>query len=104
MTENADKLSSLDTAMTMMRPDVLGISETILGENTNGVCNYEGYVWERKEDSSRISVLVNDSLDWRRRRDLEIDGIAAIWLEIGIKTKTPLLICQCYREWQRVYG
>ena len=102
LTENDDKKASMDTAMTMLRPDVLGLSETELGNNNNGVCNYEGYVWVTKDDSKRISVLVNDSLTWRRREDLEIRGIAAIWLEIGVKTKSPVLICQLYREWQRL--
>ena len=102
LTINEDKLSSLDTVMMEMRPDVLGISETELGENTHGKCNYDGYVWVTKDDCSRISILVNDSLTWRRRSDLEIPGIAAIWIEVGSNNKNPVLICQCYREWQRI--
>ena len=102
LTGNEDKLTSLDTAMKFEKPDVLGISETQLGDNTNGVCDYEGYVWVTKDDSSRISVLINDSLTWRRRRDLEIPGIAAIWVELGSQTKSPTLVCNYYREWQRL--
>ena len=101
LTENDDKKTSLDTAMRVIRPDILGISETVLGENKNGVCDYPGYKWETKSDSSRISVLINDSLDWRRRRDLEVRGVAAIWIEVGGQTKNPLLICNLYREWWR---
>ena len=102
LTTNEDKLTSLDTAMKFEQPDVLGISETQLGENTHGICDYEGYVWQTKDDSSRISVLVNDSLTWRRRWDLEIPGISAIWIELGSQTKSPTLVCNCYREWQRL--
>ena len=104
LTDNDDKKTSLDTAMKVIRPDILGISETTLGENRNGVCDYSGYRWETKCDSSRISALVNDSLDWRRRRDLEIKGVAAIWIEVGGQTKNPLLVCNLYREWRRKQG
>ena len=104
LTKNDDKKISLDTAIKVIRPDILGISETVLGENTNGACDYEGYKWTTKSDSSRIGVLINDSLDWRRRRDLEVKGVAAIWVEIGSQTKHPVLVCNIYREWQRLQG
>ena len=82
------------------RPDVIGLSETKIGTNENKVCDIAGYTWERKEDSERISVMVNANLDYRRRRDLEVPGFAGIWIELCPRNKNPVLICQLYREWK----
>ena len=38
---------------------------------------------------------------------MSLEGLSSrdvILYEIGFQTKNPLLICQYYREWQRVHG
>ena len=101
LTKNKDKRTEIELTVKFHRPDVLGVSETELGENTNGICNIEGYNWETKTDSDRISVLVNNSIDYRRRTDLELPEFAAIWLELCPRNKNSVLVCQAYREWKR---
>ena len=101
LTKNKDKRTEINLTIAMKRPDVFGISETELGENTLGICNIDGYNWETKFDSPRISVLVNNSLDYKRRTDLEVNGFSAIWLEVSPRNKNSVLICQVYREWKR---
>ena len=100
LTKNPDKREQWVNTIGSTRPDVIGLSETVLGSNENKICDIDGYVWETKPSSPRISVMVNASLDFRRRRDLEDDEVAAIWIELCPKSKTPVLICQAYREWQ----
>ena len=80
---------------------MLGISDTKLGTNENGICNIEGYNWESKAECPRINVLVNNSLQYRRRQDLEADGIACIFIELSPANKNPILVANVYREWQR---
>ena len=101
LTKNKDKRTEINLTIAMNRPDVFGISETELGENTLGICNIDGYNWETKFDSPRISVLVNSALDYKRRTDLEVNGFSAIWLEISPRNKNSVLVCQVYREWKR---
>ena len=101
LTTNQDKRNQLGLTIKNTRPDVLGISDTKLGTNENGICNIEGYNWESKLDCPRINVLVNNSLQYRRRKDLEADGIACIFIELSPANKNPILVANVYREWQR---
>ena len=99
--EDKNKKSiDIDTIISETTPDVLGISETTMFDPQKSV--KEGYTWELKPECPRISVLVNSSLNYRRRRDLERDGIAAIWVELSPQNKKPILVCQLYREWRRI--
>ena len=100
LTVNADKREQWFNTIGSTRPDVIGLSETTLGTNENRICDIDGYQWERKESSPRISVMVNSALNYKRRRDLEDDETAAIWVELSPKSKSPILVCQVYREWQ----
>ena len=98
-----EKIVQVQQAITATLPDVLGISETEMSKSMELECNVPGYKWEVKEDNSRISVLVNENIDYRRRKDLERPHIAAIWIEICPKLKNPILVCNQYREW-RILG
>ena len=97
---NNKKLVDVETIVATIHPDILGISETKMEEKWRRACHIPGYKWELKDNSKRISVLVNGKLDYRRRKDLERDNIAAIWLEIGHKNKKSALVCNVYREWR----
>ena len=109
-TTNKDKRDQIELSLGLNKHDVLGISETELGPNPNGVCNIDGYVWETKVDSPRISVLINDNLDYKRRQDLEVDGFAVIWVEVNPKNKNSITafwweMCTGNgkgKEWKRV--
>ena len=100
LTENIEKRTQWIATIGRTRPDVMGLSETNLGSNIDRVCDLAGYTWETKPDSPRISVLVNSSLDYKRRFDLEEPGIAAIWVELSPRSKSSIIVCQLYREWQ----
>ena len=98
--ETDKKIVDVETIITAIQPDVLGISEVKMHESMLLSCNVDGYNWELKDDSARISVLVNNNLDYIRRKDLERPDVAAVWIEISPKQKKSLLICQAYREWR----
>ena len=94
------KMVEVNNIVNATQPDVLGISEPELTDDMMIACHVEGYTWERKKDSTRINVLVNSNLDYKRRKDLECDSVAAIWLEICPRQKNSILVCQVYREWR----
>lgn len=94
------RLVDIESIVTSVQPDILGISETEMTEDMMTGCHVEGYVWELKRSSSRISVLMNNSLDYKRRADLELDNFAAIWIEVSPKNKNSILVCNVYREWR----
>ena len=100
MTKNPEKREQWVNTIGDTRPDVIGLSETTVGDNENKVCDIEGYAWELKQDNPRISVMVNTSLDYKRRYDLEEPEVACIWVELCPKSKSSILVCQAYREWQ----
>ena len=82
---NKDKRVQWELTIGDNRPDVMVLSETKIGSNENGLCNIKGYTWETKDDSPRISVMVNNSLDYRRRADLEVDNMVVIWVDVGTR-------------------
>ena len=94
------KMVEVNSIITATEPDILGISEPELDDDMMMACHVEGYVWERKSDSTRLNVLVNSNLDYKRRKDLERDSVAAIWIEINPRQKKSLLVCNVYREWK----
>ena len=59
LTKNPDKREQWVNTVGSTRPDVIGLSETVLGSNENKICDIDGYVWETKPSSPRISVMVN---------------------------------------------
>merc|ERR1711911_467590 len=59
------KIVDVETIITAIQPDVLGISEVKMHESMLQSCFVDGYNWEIKDDSSHISVLVNSNLDHR---------------------------------------
>ena len=94
------KTVSVDQLISQVLPDVLGISEIRVSDLSTSV--KEGYTWEIKEDCTRLAVLVNSSLNYRRRKDLEVPEFPAIWVELSPQAQRPILVCQVYREWTRL--
>ena len=59
----------------------------------------EGFNVERKDDNERISVLVRNNVNYRRRSDIETALQPIIWLELGTGGQRHL-IGHYYREWK----
>ena len=95
--DDNQKSVGVDQILSNVMPDVLGISETQVSDTQRSL--KQGYNWEIKEDSPPISVLVNSSLNYRRRKDLEFNNFATIWVELSPQASNPILVCNLYREW-----
>ena len=100
LTKNAEKREQWVANVAQTRPDIIGLSETVVGANNNKICDIPGYNWELKRDTERISVLVNASLDYRRRSDLEVANFSAIWIELCPRNRNPVMVCNLYRDWK----
>ena len=94
-----NKFHQLESILCLMKPDVLGISETILDEQSEALLLDMGLSVETKHDSERISVVIKDSVVYSRRLDLECEDMPAIWLEIGTGA-SRFIVAHLYREWQ----
>ena len=49
---------------------------------------------------ARVAVYTHNTLRVKRRTDLEVDTVAAIWLECGLPNQRGILICVGYRQWR----
>ena len=49
----------------------------------------------------RTGILVHNTLNYKRRTELETKGTSTIWLEISIKGQKAILIQALYRQFQR---
>ena len=95
----SNKLSDIDVLMYTKRPDILGISETVMDRAAIDILNSEGHQVEVKDDNERISVIIANNINYRRRTDLETALQPIIWLEMGTGSQKHL-VGQAYREWK----
>ena len=51
-------------------------------------------------DMSRNIILINENIPYIRRRDLENEYIATIWIEVKLKSKKNILVMGGYRQWR----
>ena len=80
---------------------VFTLSETWLDPRIpDGVVSLPGYRIFRKDRSTvggGVAVYCPDTLRCKRRLDLEVDCMEALWVEIFCKGKKPILLCTIYR-------
>ncbi|CAB4019684.1 Hypothetical predicted protein [Paramuricea clavata] len=81
---------------------IFGISESHTSASINdSELEVDGYVVERKDRNSAVygGVLcyIRDGISFQRRKDLEIDGVEAIWVEVFIVNSKSILICIVYK-------
>ena len=59
------------------------------------------YVLERKDrwkgKHGGVSMYLRDDVSYRRREDLEIEGLEILWVEIFVPKSKSLLVCSTYR-------
>ena len=79
---------------------VLGISERTMDDASYNILTNHGYEIEVKEDSPRISVIIDKDINYMRRKDLETRECAIIWIELGMG-RNRMLVGNYYREWKR---
>ena len=80
---------------------ILSFSKTWLDETvSNGMINVPGHQLFRKDRGGRgggVAILCPDNISTKRRSDLEVDNLEAIWIETKLNRKKLVLICCVYR-------
>ncbi|XP_057308103.1 uncharacterized protein LOC130645960 [Hydractinia symbiolongicarpus] len=81
---------------------IVSFSETHTNDTVlNSELFVPGYILERKDrENGRdggVSFYIREDLQYRRRCDLEIDGIEFSWIELFIPKSKSLLLCSAYR-------
>ena len=82
--------------------NILCFSETHTNTSIkNAELEIPNYVLERKDringSHGGVSMYLRDDVSYRRREDLEIDGLEILWVEIFIPKSKSLLVCSTYR-------
>ncbi|CAH1245976.1 ANTXR1 [Branchiostoma lanceolatum] len=82
--------------------DIIGLTETHLNEHfPDNIIQLPGYVLLRKDRGSRhgggIAMYIKDSLAFKERNDLCVDGLEALWIELTPPKSKHLLLCCAYR-------
>ena len=75
-----------------------GFTESHLNTSisNNEIC-IDGNFIDRLDRKKGTHGYIRDDVEYERRKDLETDGIEAIWLEITLPKSSPLLICFTYK-------
>merc|ERR1712240_272533 len=84
------------------RPDIFAIHEANFDLNSDR--GFDNYVIEantlcKGHQISRTIMLIKQGIPYKRRKDLENDYIASIWVQIKINSKVSTLISSFYRQW-----
>ena len=101
---NSEKLSEISLMLSSRSNiDVFGISETKFSEKVlNNSLKMGGYKFFRKDNMLRngggLLIYVKDSVNVKRRIDLERNDVECIVLEIIFKCSKPILTCHIYRH------
>ena len=102
-------LPSIDELKTVMStdkcPDILGLCETFLGPNVHDAqLKLNGFDFIRKDRSETqnktgggVILYFRNTLNVRRRPDIEISNIETVWTEISLSNSKPFLLCTVYR-------
>ena len=86
-------------------PDILGICETFLsGSVFDDLLAIDGFDLFRKERSDvqdksggGVGLYYRNSLNGKRRLEIEISNIETLWAEFAFPNSKPFLICIAYR-------
>ena len=86
-------------------PDILGMCETFLDSSTpDNLISVTNYDFLRKDRSCTINkagggviLYYRDSINCRRKTELEISNIETLWSEITFPNSKPFLLCTIYR-------
>ena len=81
---------------------IFGLSETHLHKDINSSeVNIDGYKFERSDRKNGtgggVGCYVRDDISYHRRRDLEMEGVESLWIEIFQKNSRSILVCFLYR-------
>ena len=86
-------------------PHILGLCETFLRTtDPDSQVSIDGYNFYRKDrsetqekDGGGLLFYYKQSLNVRRRSDIEVSNIETLWAEISLPNSKPFLICSAYR-------
>ena len=87
------------------KPLVLGLCEANMGVNTfASALGIDGYHLERDNLTSegirtRTALYIKETLNYKRREDLEAKASPTIWIEVNTNTTSAWLLFVGYREW-----
>ena len=84
---------------------MFGICESFLGtHHPDSLISINGYALIRKDRSETqdkcgggLVLFARQSLNVKRRQDLEISNIETIWAEVSLPSSKPFLVCTVYR-------
>ena len=51
---------------------------------------------------SRTGILIHKSVHYKRRRDLEVQGISSVWIQLTYPGRKPVLVQALYRQFRRL--
>ena len=100
------KIDKIKNIINDHKPHIMNLAEAnfkILNSNINGI--FTGYNIETNKMAnltgiSRNILIINNTIAYKRRFDLESTNTCTIWIQIKIKGNKPLLLMGGYRQWR----
>ena len=101
-----NKINAIDNILETHKPEILSLSEAnVQIFNNKYLLDHYDYKVETTKMShltkiSRTAILIKNTINYKRRLDLEDDLTSTIWIEIKIAKSKPILVMAGYRQWQ----
>ena len=102
-----NRMPEIKNIINQHKPLLFGISEARFREkddkNSIEISDYQFHPCLTKNQGDvRALVYTHKDLVVSKRLDLMSDEISSVWLEVGLPNTKKILVCQMYREWQRI--
>ena len=101
------RIDQINQILAIHKPHFLSINELQKHKNDKITqFQFPGYSLEfdnldRTDNWSRAGVLIKKNIEYKRRKDLESEGIASVWIQIGCTGTKHILLQTLYRQFRR---
>ena len=103
-----NKINSLQDIITRYKPDIVAIQElNYTNDQDLADVSIPNYKWEmdallQKNGRARSALLVHESLRYVRRKDLETEAEAHVWITLNLPAGRKINVQSWYRQWQEL--
>ena len=95
-------MEQIENMLDSVRPHILFMAENRMDEKTRSrLTNQHGFSVEELGPGERVWAAVKNTVPYLRRREYEIPGVCALWLEFGQGSKKYIIV-GAYREFKRI--
>ena len=103
-----NKIDTLQNILSRFKPDIVAIQElNFTNDQDLAEVMIPNYKWEmdgllQKNGRARSALLIHEAVRYSRRKDLETEAEAHVWITINLPAGRKINVQSWYRQWQEM--